>query len=539
MKTTRYLVALLLSLLFIDTGTQAQKPTSEYFESGRPRLIILVHGATDAPRYHPEKHIGTLQHARDYWEYTFVQNLIGATSDLGTLSGVRLNSEAWTGAVLRESEPLDHVVMADSALKAFNTTRRLPELSVLLTYRDGSETLASQGRTIIRQVYAHYARLTQVSGVQPQIIWVGHSMGGNVIRYVLSNPIEAFNNIRLTAAERTQADFLRDRTVFAVTMGTPHEGSPLADKFTQIAQFLGQNPSPLREFYILAGMNSPREHVIGWLGADSDSTRQLRTDFWANQNIGALAPEAACRTDESLIPVYCLGSRSPGRTFFDDPNRDPVTLAGEVGGQDNKTLYETIGLMSLDYALHATPGTPNHWGSVPPASRDLDWVRRAFLTLLPPGELSEPRDQPELFPLYYLKVPWRRETRGLFDLIPTFVPATASRPGADNSFSTRAADGEIDNDGMVGIDSALGIKLGTTTLEYFDHSREWPMAGGLVRGSWYRLYSGPWNWDDHGSLRRNPETARWLRQHLFRSAGPWVGTNSISQWDPEQLGSLE
>jgi hypothetical protein len=539
MKTARLLVALLLFLLFIDTGAQAQKPSSEFFESARPRLIILVHGATDDPRYHPEKHIGTLQHARDYWEYALVQNLLGATSDLSTMSGVQLNSETWTEARVRDSELLDQFIIPDSALKAVKTSRRLPELSVLLTYRNGSETLASQGRAIIRQVYAQYTQLAQVSEVQPQIIWVGHSMGGNVIRYVLSNPIEALNNIRLTAAERTQADFLRDRTLFAVTLGTPHEGSPLADKFTQIAQFLGQNPSPLREFYTLAGMNSPREHVIGWLGADSDSTRHLRTDFWANQNISALAPERACRTDESLIPIYCLGSRSPGRTFFDDPNRDPVTLAGAVGRQDNKTLYETIGLMSLDYALHTTPGTPNHWGIVPPASRDLDWVRRAFLTLLPPGELSSPREQPELFPLYYLKVPWRSEPRSLFDLLPTFVPSGANRPNTDNSYSTRAADGEIDNDGMVGIDSALGVKLGTTTLEYFDHNREWPIAGNLVRGSWYRLYSGPWNWDDHGSLRRNPETARWLRQHLFRSAGPWVGGNPISQWDPEQLGSLE
>jgi hypothetical protein len=76
-------------------------------------------------------------------------------------------------------------------------------------------------------------------------------------------------------------------------------------------------------------------------------------------------------------------------------------------------------------------------------------------------------------------------------------------------------DGEIDSDGMVPVNSSLGINLG------FDH------ANG---GSWYRLIDGPWSLTNHGNIIRNPEVGTWVFQNVISKAGPKAGTGPVSTY---------
>jgi hypothetical protein len=72
------------------------------------------------------------------------------------------------------------------------------------------------------------------------------------------------------------------------------------------------------------------------------------------------------------------------------------------------------------------------------------------------------------------------------------------------------ADGAVDNDGLVEYDSAMGLRLGTGTNEFFDHT------GG---GSWYRRYRSDVEQFSHEAMRR--ETGAWIWDTIVsRGAGP-------------------
>jgi len=91
------------------------------------------------------------------------------------------------------------------------------------------------------------------------------------------------------------------------------------------------------------------------------------------------------------------------------------------------------------------------------------------------------------------------------------VAATDSFPAPRwVSSAVDASDDEIDTDGAVAFDSAVGLTLGTTTPEFFDHARTDDVRNGApARGSWYRFYDSPIEADCHGM------------QHQF-IAGEWV-----------------
>ena len=94
---------------------------------------------------------------------------------------------------------------------------------------------------------------------------------------------------------------------------------------------------------------------------------------------------------------------------------------------------------------------------------------------------------------------------------------------------------EADTDGMVGMNSALGLQLGTATIGYFDHTKLWKVKGRKVRGSWYRLYNGPWDRNNHADMRDDGHTGRWLYHHVIRNAGPLVGADRWSDWPSSRL----
>ncbi len=108
-----------------------------------------------------------------------------------------------------------------------------------------------------------------------------------------------------------------------------------------------------------------------------------------------------------------------------------------------------------------------------------------------------------------------------------------------------ATDGEIDSDGLVDVASGLGVQLGTSTVDYFDHSRLYSITrgsqiplpdtqgprvpGSRLRGSWYRDYSGPWDYDNHAQIARSNAAGEWLHD-IVSHAGPMVGAGPYSKW---------
>ena len=102
------------------------------------------------------------------------------------------------------------------------------------------------------------------------------------------------------------------------------------------------------------------------------------------------------------------------------------------------------------------------------------------------------------------------------------------------------SDGFIDGDGVVSLDSGLGLYLGTPEPYYFSHDRTWEVGDGRERGSWYRIYDDrypagrdgyfPWEWGNHSFMQYQPEIAAWLRDQILVQAGPYVGQGVVSQW---------
>jgi len=118
----------------------------------------------------------------------------------------------------------------------------------------------------------------------------------------------------------------------------------------------------------------------------------------------------------------------------------------------------------------------------------------------------------------------RRHTVG----IPCFGLGTAG-------FTGRPSDREIDTDGLVALDSALGARLlgPGTEYEYFDHRKPYQALGkSFSAGSWYRFPDGPWNMDNHGSIVSNPAVGRWIRETVVSQAGPLAGPGPVSTYPP-------
>ncbi len=568
-------------------------PGSGFFNTLRPKLIVLVHG--QAARR--DAVCGHLTYARKEWGFQFVRQLLGAsTGDLYTFSNVRLNAQNWPeGAYyippigqkiatvgVDDNNISDHFVSTAS-------TRR--DQSVMLTYRDGSKSLGDQAAEAVNQIFRMYNQ-TFPSDPQPQILLVAHSMGGLASRYILSNPF------RPSTKEHFRADFIRNRTVLLVTLATPHEGSRLADWSRETAEFLQSSPPHLQKFYNALGVVSPRQYWLTALTVVNDpSTSDLKTQSMLQMNQSALAPQRAIRADGTPIPIYALGARTPGGGFLNSPTLTAINFAN-----DTRKTYEVLGCVGFDMGVRNGPD--RGWGQPPSGSANLDWVQRISLQQMVTQKVAEVEQRlpPCLkiivrklggllvasglstfditFPVYLdtpweayagerqvpfkhwecgdFRVPWEDCKDFNLDFIKNFllnlgynleqlasclnpanwhlketvtIPCVKVRPVAN----TRPADGEIDNDGLVSLDSALGLRLGTSVVEYFDHTKTWPASAGSatqVNGSWYRFYDGPWNLDNHGSVLTNPRLAAWVYTEILRGAGPLPGPGPRSTWPP-------
>ena len=50
-----------------------------------------------------------------------------------------------------------------------------------------------------------------------------------------------------------------------------------------------------------------------------------------------------------------------------------------------------------------------------------------------------------------------------------------------------------------------------------------------LRGGWYRMYSGPWNFTNHFDIMKRPELGVEARR-LLSGAGPHVSSGAMSVW---------
>ncbi len=489
------------------------------FRPDGSKLIVLVHGTTEPPGRTGDPVPGTLDHARSYWGYGFCARLVGAFSPdsrsllpgpkpppagpptaaqlarrLHSRSGIALSGANWSKAAVSEATVGDHFYQA-------GRTDEVPALTLMLTYRDGSKRLVRQAGAMIDQIYDQVH--AQYPGEKPQLILAGHSMGGLVLRYALTEPHESISGESLTPSQKTKAAWLRRQTLYVVALASPHEGSPLAAKYQAIGTFMADKVAFLKG--ILKTVGFADADPQGWMAQTVGLTpalEHLRSDFWHRANQGALAPYKMTRPDGSGIPIYALSGRTPSGPYYADPNEFP---SGGIDFQgDAHRTFKALGLMLLDWGLRNAPGSPQGWGGlVRPAGINFDQVRRGNTELSLSGRrfVSPPAPVPLLN----------------CDGLPFF-------------YVGGQGDGEPDTDGMVSIQSALGNRLGTATDLFFDHGKTWKVGDKIYPGSWYRLPTGPWNGANHDTICHAPAIADWLRVNLFEKAGPLAGTGPVSVW---------
>jgi hypothetical protein len=448
----------------------------------------------------------------------------------------------------------------------------------LLTHRNGRLTIMEQAQKVIKQIYDLYTRQFPTVDKQPQIILVTHSMGGPIARINLSNPrgpvkcgVNRQKAITLSDDERRMADFLRNRTLCLITHAAPHEGSPLADA--------GVNLNNLRTGMNAAANSPGMQGLAAFLGfpapdqvrttvenepmlaalvqeVNRDAVYDNGTVLLSALNQGELKPENAHRTDGSLIPLYCFGGRSPAGGFLDKPPPFYKSESDRLAAADPRIRQQVVGLIAFDLALKSVkPNNP--WGST--SDPRLDKVRRVTfgqyvpealaaavqywamdqgvaqdvaqaaidkavtaiggpLKFLGIGDVDPSKFAPTVM---YLDQKWR-PTVVAREITMTIGKKTVTVRVPDHltlaaQDGTTVPDGEIDTDGMVPVNSSLGISLG------FDHT-----SG----GSWYRLVDGPWSLTNHGNVIRKAEVGAWVFQNLISRAGPKVGAGALSTYGP-------
>jgi pimeloyl-ACP methyl ester carboxylesterase len=565
----------------VPTWTEDQNYTGTpfAFSPSKPTMIVLLHGATRTPQ--PGGITGTLQGARAYWGYTFVAGLLGCES-LTTLGGKKLTLETWQTETLNNDAAKDHILQSGDKAKSNHY--------IMLTHRNGSAYLGPQTTEAVQQIYALYQQVSKTLGEEPQLVLVAHSMGGIVSRYLLSNPKLAATSdnaaFLLDDKTRRQADFLRDRTLYLITLSTPHTGSRAADNALTVEKVTALTDKVLKRFE-LNREEDPQRLAMGFLRAYQDSTQHLRTDTLAALNQpsdvgrqgGLLEPHHARRTDSTLVPIYTLSGRSPAGGFFDNPNVDlgaELTLLdydSDRLGLKSKLLTDALNMIVSDYMMSNFPGLSQGWGDAPPDLAFLDKVRR-YTPFKRDVRIDATQKVPfEGFPTYYLNHAWQGLNANpvapgslevwLEYLLPehptTMDELLPVEPGAsfetlrDNYIGSKGrylatpnapiSDGYIDSDGVVALDSGLGLFLGTTESEYFSHEKTWEVDGEKLRGSWYRIFDNrypqneagtfPWEWGNHSFMQYSSDVAQWLRQTIFGAAGPYVGEGSLSTWELE------
>ena len=229
-----------------------------------PLIITLVHGKTatiandvDASGT-PNEHVGKHEFTRFYWGFDFICNLLGVTNgEFYTYSGLKITKDKWYVGFGGIAPTEDNLMLVPKPLAANDPA---PMRTVMLTYRDGSNALETQGEHAVEQIFDLYANswATRFPSIRPDFALVGHSMGGIVGRWILRKPAPSktpptpirpvegrpsrpdvtptkpapVDPVKLAA--RDKCGFLRDNTRYLVTLATPHEGSEAPRKRSRL-----------------------------------------------------------------------------------------------------------------------------------------------------------------------------------------------------------------------------------------------------------------------------------------------------------------
>jgi len=536
----------------VSSGTGVLTATSGLDFSGaaklsRPTLVILIHGGTARPEADPmpwepigrDKRPGTIGYSRFYFDFPFVARLLGATTSVFTMQGgnqSRLTSTTWKTTLIDGNRANQFAFPRDPA----PFRGRYAGLAVALVRSNGSQSIGGQSKEVLDEIRNLVASFQSFAGRVPYVVLVGHSKGGLVSRYLMSIPDGSSAGHNLSAADRTFLRSLRDKTKYCITIGSPHTGSPLADYATDFrtsAITAMQNvvnavwtasraAAGLVRITLPAtppvNVNSGVTQLIG----DPADLGNLTTEFWAAMNNGDLHPSRMVRSDGSMIPFYLYGGRTPGDAFyslarFDGAGGPSAQIVADANHPEHVGVMMTTSLMGLDYMLHNL--AEGDWGRILTvgSNKNLDIVRRSYpIWGLPRSRMSNPGER--LFPF--------------------------GKEGAPIYFLRNTGDRETDSDGLVGIDSAMGIGLftGPVTieamqalrialpqgiLEPWDHTLNVAPSGQPFKGgAWYRRYSGTWNFQNHSTLTKRAELGTEINR-VLRAAGPYARTTgTLSVW---------
>ena len=570
----------------------ALRPDAEpfAFAPDRPTLVVLLHGMT--PSLELDDEVGTHAYTRRYWGFHFVRALLGGEAPRID-GGDALTPESWLGQAPATDDPRHGLL-----LRADGTVAR----AVFVVARDGARGLGEQAIAAAAQIEAGVERYRQAladarpgvsaAALEPQLVLIGHSFGGLVGRHLLTNPPLDGGAFGTDAATWARADAIRDRTLYLVTLGTPHEGSAAADR----AALMSAVDELLRDELL-----RPNAFVRRWLAPLLDRgatllrledpvTEHLRTDVWASLNhpeTGMLAAHRARRGDGTPVPVFALAARSPGGHFFVDPlvsDRIELELAAwyarRLDLEADFYLEFLLQMLLADPTIHALGLPDRGWGRAAdhPAPDDaLDRVTR--VPTAPERVMFGPEGARVAIELAarvdYLRGPHADEveTRGWLGRLWCMVVRCAEAPGVIDAGSVddvdvsaieaptvavvrdlllgreppgdtppigqpagRVGDGEIDADGVVPVDSAFAYLLGAADGPYLAAGRDWNVGEETLAGSWYRpdledpSATLPWTYLHHIDLQWAPEVARWIAEELLDEAGPDPVGADRSSW---------
>lgn len=405
-----------------------------------PTLFILVHGMNH-PANSDARVVDTPQQSRKEWHLDFIQGLLGGRDPAGQahlqmfdFAGQHITQDnfmapwfTFEGQLVAHPNLQDHGVLPpfdsftneadiedlDAVASHFVTLDKgvgdlrgigppfaasAPSLSAFITYRDATAGLVESGRRIANETYVAIRWYELHFRLTPKVVYVGQSFGGLAARFVLSNPTQAQldarppgmpplnpEGIQLTAEDHRRMDYVRDRIVYMVTLGTPHEGSYMADVLLPVQQSLLALENSLDSGVgILQANLQPLGTMLGLLGAvlmpDQTAMERLATmrgvladirgmlngrafrdlphPYWVRANTGPLHPSRAHRGSASpipggagqLIPIYAAGARTPGGRAFTTP--DIAVLRARMDAENRQEREWMISTVVTDLLIH-------------------------------------------------------------------------------------------------------------------------------------------------------------------------------------------
>lgn len=373
-----------------------------------PTLVILVHGMAHPADSDPQL-VDSPQYSRGEWSVDFLRGLLGAApgskAALHTFLGPFADTDypvvgARFSATLGEASigsntaiPANFVSLVPVDIRPASPLdpARLPQppaVSAFITYRDATGGLVQSGERIANQAYLALRWYEMRFRRTPRLLFVTQSFGGVTGRFVLSMPTNAelaaasvaSDGTTLSLENRRRMAYVRDRTMSLVTLGTPHEGSFLADFGVPVQRMLQDAIASLRQgvapgspaasfgaslrvlaelFPELAGASIATADALRTTRAaledlerrvNGRALRDLEHAFWERVNRGPLHPSRARRAaspivgaSKRLIPVYAGGSRSPGGRAFTAPELSAFDRFASESEAERRWIVMTMG----------------------------------------------------------------------------------------------------------------------------------------------------------------------------------------------------